>query len=59
MSDEIILDKPYALVRADTAVPCIIVQLHAFANSEQFKQLMTVGLTYYKAHRAGLPIPAR
>jgi hypothetical protein len=50
MSDEIILDKPYALVRADTAVPCIIVQLRAFANSEQFKQLMTVGLTYYKAH---------
>jgi hypothetical protein len=50
MSEEIILDEPYALVRADTVVPCIIVQLHAFANSEQFKQLMTVGLTYYKAH---------
>jgi hypothetical protein len=37
MSDEIILDEPCALVRADHTVPCIIVQLHAFANREQFK----------------------
>jgi hypothetical protein len=50
MSDELILDEPYALVRADHTMPCIIVQLHAFANREQFKQLMTAGLAYYKLH---------
>ena len=51
MSEEIILNEPYAQVRADNAVPCLIVELRAFANSEQFKHLMTVGLAYYKAHR--------
>ena len=50
MSEEIILDEPYALVRADKTVPCVIVQLHAFANREQFKLLMNNGLTYYQAH---------
>lgn len=50
MSDEIILDEPYALVRADYTVPCIMVHLHAFANRTQFKQLMTAGLAYYQAH---------
>jgi hypothetical protein len=50
MSDATILDEPYALVRADKAVPCIIVQLHAFANREQFKHLMNAGLAYYQAH---------
>jgi hypothetical protein len=50
MSDEIILDEPHALVRADHTVPCIIVQLHAFANREQFKHLMMAGLAYYKLH---------
>ncbi len=50
MPDKIILDEPYALVRADSIVPCIIVQLRAFANREQFKQLMATGLAYYKAH---------
>jgi hypothetical protein len=49
MPDDLILDAPYALVRADPAVPCIIVQLHAFANRDQFKQLMNAGLDYYKA----------
>lgn len=44
MSEQIILDEPYALVRADTAVPCIVVQLHAFANREQFKHMMNAGL---------------
>jgi hypothetical protein len=50
MSEEIIIDMPYALVRADKTVPCIIVQLHAFANREQFKHFMNEGLAYYKAH---------
>lgn len=50
MSEQIILDEPYALVRADTTVPCIIVQLHSFANRDQFKHMMNVGLAYYQAH---------
>jgi len=50
MPEQIILDKPYVSVWADKDVPCIIVQLHAFANRDQFKELMTMGLAYYKAH---------
>ncbi len=50
MPEQIILDEPYASVRADTTVPCVIVQLHAFANRQQFKHLMNVGLAYFKAH---------
>jgi hypothetical protein len=50
MPEAILLDEPYASVRADKAVPCIIVQLHAFANRDQFKQLMNAGLAYYKTH---------
>jgi hypothetical protein len=50
MSEEIILDEPYVCVRADSAVPCIIVQLRAFANRDQFKQFMNAGLAYYQAH---------
>jgi hypothetical protein len=50
MPDEIILDAPYAVVRADKTVPCLVVQLRAFANREQFKHLMRAGLAYYKAH---------
>lgn len=50
MAEEIIVDEPYALVWVDQEVPCIIVQIHAFANRDQFKHLMTVGLDHYKAH---------
>lgn len=50
MSDHIILDAPYALVWADPTVPCVIVQLRAFANRDQFKQMMNAGLAYFKAH---------
>lgn len=50
MAEQLLLDEPYALVRADSSVPCIIVQLRAFANREQFKQLMNAGLAYYKTH---------
>lgn len=50
MSEQILLDAPYALARADTAVPCIIVQLRAFANRDQFKEIMNVGLAHYQAH---------
>lgn len=50
MSEEIIIEAAYAVVRADKTVPCVIVQLHAFANREQFKQLMNEGLAYYKTH---------
>ncbi len=49
MSQQILLDTPYALVRADATVPCIIVQLRAFANRDQFKEMMNVGLAHYKA----------
>ena len=47
MSDHIILDAPYALVWADPTVPCVIVQLRAFANRDQFKQMMNAGLAYF------------
>lgn len=50
MTEAVLVDEPYAMVRADGAVPCIIVQLKAFANREQFKHLMNTGLAYYKAH---------
>ncbi len=50
MLEQVILDEFYARVWADKAVPCLIVQLHTFANREQFKHLMTVGLAYYRAH---------
>jgi hypothetical protein len=50
MSEHIILDAPYALVRADTTVPCVIVQLRAFANRDQFRQMMNAGLSHFKAH---------
>lgn len=50
MSQQIIVDEPYALVWADEEVPCIIVQLHSFANRTQFKELMNAGLAHYKAH---------
>lgn len=45
-----LLDEPYALVLADRSVPCIIVQLRAFANRDQFKNMMNVGLAHYKTH---------
>lgn len=48
MPEQTLLDTPYVWVRADDDVPCIIVQLRAFANRDQFKQLMTTGLTHYK-----------
>lgn len=50
MSEHPIVDEPYTLVWADAMVPCIIVQLRAFANRDQFKQLMNAGLAYYQAH---------
>ncbi|MGI4741606.1 MAG: hypothetical protein ACRYG7_41085 [Janthinobacterium lividum] len=50
MSEHVILNESYATVLADAAVPCIIVRLHAFANREQFKQLMNAGLDYYQTH---------
>jgi hypothetical protein len=50
MPEEIILAEPYGSVLADSTVPCVIVQFHGFANSAQFKHLMTTGLTYFAAH---------
>jgi hypothetical protein len=50
MAEEVIVDEPHVLVWADQEVPCIIVQIHAFANREQFKHLMNAGLAHYKAH---------
>jgi hypothetical protein len=50
MSEQVLLDESYATVLADPATPCIIVQLHAFANREQFKHMMNLGLAYFQAH---------
>lgn len=50
MSIQLIVDEPYARVWADEAVPCIVVQLHSFANRDQFKALMNAGLAHYQAH---------
>lgn len=44
----ILVDEPWVLVWADSSVPCIVVQLRAFANREQFKHLMNAGLAYYQ-----------
>jgi hypothetical protein len=37
-------------VLADPTVPCIIVELHAFANRAQFQHFMNLGLDYYQRH---------
>ncbi|MGI4742833.1 MAG: hypothetical protein ACRYG7_47350 [Janthinobacterium lividum] len=50
MLEPALVDEPYASVWADKMVPCVIVQFHAFVNRDQFKQLLTVALAYYKAH---------
>ena len=49
-TETILVDEPWVLVWADSSVPCIVVQLRAFANREQFKGLMNAGLAYYKTH---------
>lgn len=48
MAEDVIMDESYVLVWADKEVPCIVVQLRAFANRDQFKQLMAAGLAYYQ-----------
>jgi len=50
MPDNPILTETYGTVLADSAVPCVIVQFHGFANREQFKLVMDTGLAYYEAH---------
>jgi hypothetical protein len=50
MPQRLLVDEPYVTVSADEAVPCIIVQLHGFANRDQFKHLMNTGLAYFRAH---------
>ncbi|UOQ77117.1 hypothetical protein MUN84_22145 [Hymenobacter sp. 5516J-16] len=50
MYEQIILEESYATVLADSATPCIIVQLHSFANREQFKHMMNTGLEYFQTH---------
>jgi hypothetical protein len=50
MSEQLILEESYVRVWANAAIPCIVVQLRAFANRTQFKALMNAGLAYYKAH---------
>lgn len=64
MPEQIIPDEPYASVRADTTVPCIVVQLHALSNQQQFKHLLNVGPAYSRliasppTGGAGLPTRA-
>jgi len=50
MAAKIIVDESYVLVVADEQVPCIIVEVRAFANRDQFKDFMTAGLAYFKTH---------
>lgn len=50
MLPHVILHEPHATVLADKTVPCLLVQLHAFANRTQFKELMNAGLDYFQAH---------
>lgn len=50
MSEQLILGEPYVRVWANAVIPCIVVQLRAFANRTQFKALMNAGLAYYQAH---------
>lgn len=50
MVPHVVVDKPYVLVTADNQVPCIVVQLRAFANRDEFKQFMQAGLEYLRAH---------
>jgi hypothetical protein len=50
MAAQVLVDKPYVVVTADDQVPCIVVQLRAFANREEFKQFMLTGLDYFQAH---------
>ncbi|MGI4871678.1 MAG: hypothetical protein ACRYFX_10920 [Janthinobacterium lividum] len=50
MTDYLVLAEAYGSVLADEQVPCVIVQFHGFANSEQFKHIMDTGLAYYQAH---------
>lgn len=50
MAEQVILAETYGSVLADEQVPCVIVQFHKFANQQQFKHIMTTGLTYYQAH---------
>lgn len=48
MAAQALVDKPYVVVAADDQVPCIIVQLRAFANREEFKQFMLAGLVHFQ-----------
>lgn len=48
MAAQALVDKPYVVVAADDQVPCIIVQLRAFANREKFKQFMLAGLVHFQ-----------
>lgn len=50
MATKIITDEPYVLVVADEQVPCIVVEVRAFANRDQFKGFMKAGLAYFKTH---------
>ena len=50
MAEKIIVAEAYGSVLVDEAVPCVIVQFHSFANSAQFKHIMTSGLAYFQAH---------
>ena len=50
MAVQVLVDKPFVVVTADEQVPCIIVQLRAFANRVEFKQFMLAGLDYFRAH---------
>ena len=48
MAAQVLVDKPYVVVTTDDQVPCIIVQLRAFANQEEFKQFMLAGLAHFQ-----------
>lgn len=50
MPDKVIFSAPYGAVLADSAVPCVIIQLLGFANRVEFTDLMERGLAHYSSH---------
>lgn len=49
MTDISLINEPYGSMLLAPEVPCLIVQWHGFANSQQFRSLMDRGLALYTA----------
>ena len=49
MSDKILVSEPYGTIYLASEVPCLIIQWHSFANSDQLRYLMNETLRQYVA----------